>query len=62
MNRAASIFAFITAMLEDMRAIAVEGQTHRISADEASPLVSHLRNAAVRLKQQIDEADALLIR
>lgn len=53
MSRAAAIFAAITTLLEDMHAVAAEGQAPGLSPDEVLPLIAHLRADARRLEGQI---------
>lgn len=60
MNGVGAHFAVITAMLEDMHAVAVEGQAPGISTDEGSVLLASLRGGVEQLLRQLtDTASAL---
>lgn len=59
MNRVAVVFSAITAALEDMHAVAVEGQTPELSPDEVRPLVARLRTDTRRLARHIAAAAVL---
>lgn len=56
MNRAAVAFSAITAALEDMHAVAVEGQVPELSPDEVVPLVARLRTDTRSLTRHIAAA------
>lgn len=60
MSPATSTFAPITALLKELHSVAVEGEACGLSADEAVPLVSHLRSYVRRLEGRIGLAEALL--
>ena len=62
MNAAGAAFAGITAALEDMHAIAVEGQSGGLLPDEGLTLLSMLRVGIDRLERQFADARAALIR
>lgn len=59
MNRVAVAFSAITAALEDMYAVAVEGQAPVLSPDEVKPLVTRLLTDTRRLARHIAAAAAL---
>lgn len=56
MNRAVVAFSAITAALEDMHAVAVEGQVPELSPDEVVPLVARLRTDTRSLTRHIAAA------
>jgi hypothetical protein len=60
MNRAASVFAMITAALEEMHGVAVEGRASSLSADEAAALVAVLREDAKRMSDLVAKAASAL--
>ena len=62
MNRVAVAFSTITAALEDMQAVAAEGQVPELSPDEVVPLVARLRTDTRSLARHIAPAVAALNR
>lgn len=62
MNRVAVAFSTITAALEDMHAVATEGQVPELSPDEVVPLIARLRTDTHSLARHIVPAVAPLNR
>ena len=60
MSRARAIFAAITALLEDMHGVAVEGQVPALPPEAGRSLVSALQADARRLERKIADAGARL--
>lgn len=49
MSRVVPVFVAITALLEDLHAVAVEGQATNLSSDETLALIALLRDGAAQL-------------
>lgn len=60
MNPASSIFAIITALLEDMHSIAIEGQAPGISGPEVRALVAVLHHGVVTIGERLDDVKRAL--
>ena len=60
MNGVGALFAIMTARLEDMHAMAVEGQASGLSRDEGLSLVAVLRTSIGRLERDLIATNRVL--